>query len=63
MGVIAAIAAGVALSFGALLIVTGLLPARAEAEPVMRMLVDVRRLGSRALVVLAATRWVLPALV
>lgn len=70
MGVIAAIAAGVALSFGALLIVTGLLPARAEAEPVMRMRVDVRRLGSRALVavvvavvVLAATRWVLPALV
>ena len=67
---IAAIAAGVALSFGALLIVTGLLPARAEAEPVMRMLVDVRRLGSRALVatmvavvVLAATQWVLPALV
>jgi len=70
VGVIAAIAAGVALSFGALLIVTGLLPARAEAEPVMRMRVDVRRLGSRALVavvvavvVLAATRWVLPALV
>lgn len=70
MGVIAAIAAGVALSFGALLIVTGLLPARAEAEPVMRMRVDVRRLGGRALVavvvavvVLAATRWVLPALV
>ncbi len=69
MGVIAAIAAGVALSFGASLIVTGLLPGRAEAEPVMRMRVDVRRLGSRALlavmvavVVLAATRWVLPAL-
>jgi len=68
--VIAAIAAGVALSFGALLIITGLMPARAEAEPVVRMRVDVRRLGGRALVatmaavvVLAATRWVLPALV
>ena len=70
MGVIAAIAAGAALSFGALLIVTGLLPGRAEAEPVVRMRVDVRRLGGRALVavmvavvVLAATQWVLPALV
>jgi len=70
VGVIAAIAAGVALSFGALLIITGLMPARAEAEPVVRMRVDVRRLGGRALVatmaavvVLAATRWVLPALV
>lgn len=70
MGVIAAIAAGVALSFGALLIITALLPARVEAEPVVRMRVDVRRLGGRALVavmvavvVLAATRWVLPALV
>ena len=70
MGVIAAIAAGVALSFGALLIITALLPARAEAEPVVRMCMDVRRIGSRALVavmvamvVLAATRWVLPALV
>ena len=70
MGVIAAIAAGVALSFGALLIITALTPARVEAEPVVRMRVDVRRLGGRALVavmvaevVLAATRWVLPALV
>lgn len=70
MGVIAAIAAGVALSFGALLIITALTPARVEAEPVVRMRVDVRRLGSRALVavmvavvVLAATRWALPALV
>lgn len=70
MGVIAAIAAGVALSFGALMIITALLPTRAEAEPVVRMRMDVRRLGSRALVavmvavvVLAATRWVLPALV
>ena len=70
MGVIAAIAAGVALSFGALLMITALMPARAEAEPVVRMQVDVRRIGSRALVavmiavvVLAATRWVLPALV
>ena len=69
MGVIAAIAAGVALSFGALLMITALMPARAEAEPVVRMAVDVRRIGSRALVavmvavvVLAATRWVLPAL-
>ena len=70
MGVIAAIAAGVALSVGALLIITALTPARVEAEPVVRMRVDVRRLGGRALVavmvavvVLAATRWVLPALV
>lgn len=70
MGVIAAIGAGVALSFGALLIITALMPARAEAEHVVRMRVDVRRIGSRALVavmvavvVLAATRWVLPALV
>jgi len=70
VGVIAAIAAGVALSFGALLIITALTPARLEAEPVVRMRVDVRRLGGRALVavmvavvVLAATRWVLPALV
>lgn len=70
MGLIAAIAAGVAMSIGALLIITALTPARAEAEPVMRMRVDVRRLGGRALVavvvavvVLAATRWVLPALV
>jgi hypothetical protein len=69
VGVIAAIAAGVALSFGALLMITALMPARAEAEPVVRMAVDVRRIGSRALVavmvavvVLAATRWVLPAL-
>ena len=70
MGVIAAIVAGVAVSIGALLIVTALLPARPSAEPVVKMRVDVRRLGSRALVavmvavvVLAATRWVLPALV
>ena len=70
MGVIAAMVAGVAVSIGALLIVTGLLPARPGAEPVVKMRVDVRRLGSRALVavivavvVLAATRWVLPALV
>jgi hypothetical protein len=70
VGVIAAVAAGVALSFGALMIITALLPARPEAEPVVRMQVDVRRIGSRALVavmvamvVLAATRWVLPALV
>ena len=70
MGVIAAIMAGVALSLGALLIVSALLPARVEAEPVVKMPVDIRRLGSRALVavmvavvVLAATRWVLPALV
>lgn len=70
MGVIAAIAAGVGLSFGALLIITALTPARVETEPVVRMRVDVRRLGGRALVavmvavvVLAATRWVLPALV
>ena len=70
MGVIAAIAAGVALSVGAVMIVTALLPARAEAEQVVKIRVDVRRLGSRALVavmvavvVLAATRWVLPALV
>ena len=70
MGVIAAIVAGVAVSIGALLIVTALLPARPGAEPVVKMRVDVRRLGSRALVavmiavvVLAATRWVLPALV
>ena len=67
---IAAIAAGVGLSFGALLIITALTPARVETEPVVRMRVDVRRLGGRALVavmvavvVLAATRWVLPALV
>jgi len=70
VGVIAAIAAGVALSFGALLIITALMPARAEDEPVVRKRVDVRRIGSRtlvavmaAVVVLAATRWVLPALV
>ena len=70
MGVIAAIVAGVAVSIGALLIVTALLPARPGAEPVVKMRVDVRRLGSRALVavmvavlVLATTRWVLPALV
>jgi len=70
VGVIAAIVAGVAVSIGALLIVTALLPAQPGAEPVVKMRVDVRRLGSRALVavmiavvVLAATRWVLPALV
>jgi hypothetical protein len=70
VGVIAAIVAGATLSFGALLIVTALLPTRAEAEPVVLRRMDVRRLGSRALVavmvgvmVLAATRWVLPALV
>ena len=69
MGVIAAIVAGVAVPIGALLIVTALLPARTGAEPVVKLRV-VRRLGSRALVavtvavvVLAATRWVLPALV
>lgn len=67
---IAAIVAGATLSFGALLIVTALLPTRAEAKPVVLRRMDVRRLGSRALVavmvgvvVLAATRWVLPALV
>ena len=70
MGVIAAVVAGVALSLGVFLIVTALRPARAEPEPIVMMRVDVRRLGSRALaavmvgvVVLAATRWVLPALV
>ena len=70
MGVIAVIVAGIAVSIGALLIVTALLPARPGVEPVVKMRVDVRRLGSRALVavmaavvVLAATRWVLPALV
>ena len=70
MGVIAAIVAGVALSVGVLLIATALLPSRAPAEPTVKMRVDVRRLGGRALVavmvavvVLAATRWVLPALV
>jgi hypothetical protein len=70
VGVIATIGAGVIVSVGALLIITALLPGRAEAVPVVRMRVDVRRLGSRALVavmvaivVLAATRWVLPAVV
>jgi hypothetical protein len=70
MGVIAPIAAGVAVSAGVLLIVTALLPARTAVDPVVRVRVDVRRLGGRALVavlvaavVLAATRWVLPALV
>jgi len=70
VGVIAAVVAGVAVSIGVMLIVTALLPARPGAEPVVKMRVDVRRLGSRALVavmiavvVLAATRWVLPALV
>ena len=47
MGVIAAIVAGVALSVGVLLIVTALLPARAEAEQVVKTRVDVRQLGSR----------------
>ena len=70
MGVIAAIVAGLALSIGLVLIVTALPPTRVEAEPVVKIRVDVRRLGGRALVavmvavvVLAATRWVLPALV
>ena len=67
---IAVIVAGVALSVGVLRLVPALLPARAPAEPTVKMRVDVRRLGGRALVavmvavvVLAATRWVLPALV
>jgi hypothetical protein len=69
MGLIGAIAAGIAVSAGAVLIVTALLPARAPVEPVVKVPVDVRRFGGRALVavlvvavVLAATRWVLPAL-
>ena len=60
MGVIAAIVAGVALSLGVLLIVTALRPARAEPEPIVKMRVDVRRLGSRALAAVMVGWWFWP---
>ena len=70
MGVIAVIVAAMAVSSGVLLIITALLPARTGTDPVVTMHVDIRQIGSRvsvavivAVVVFAATGWVLPAVV
>lgn len=70
MGVIGAILAGAAVAAGFLLVVTAVRPERAEAEQVVKVPIDVRPLVGRAaaavlvaMVILAATRWVLPALV
>ncbi|MGD9792052.1 MAG: type II secretion system F family protein [Acidimicrobiia bacterium] len=69
MGVIAVILAGAVVAAGVLTIITALVPARAEVERVVKVPVDARRLALRAIVavviavvVLAATRWVLPSL-
>lgn len=70
MGVIGAILAGAAVAAGILLVVTAVRPERAEVEQVVKVPIDVRPLIGRAaaavlvaVVILAATRWVLPALV
>ena len=70
MGVIAVIVAAMAVSSGVLLIVTALRPARTGRDPAVTMHVNIRQVGSRvsvavivAVVVFAATGWVLPAVV
>lgn len=70
MGLIGAILAGAAVAAGILLIATAVRPERAEVEQAVKVPVDVRPLIGRAaaallvaVIVLAATRWVLPALV
>ena len=60
MGVIAVVVAGMALSFGVFLIVTSLMPSRASDERAVKQHIDIRRLGSRALVavmVAGAVNW------
>lgn len=70
MGVIGVILAGAAVAAGLLLVVTAVRPGRAEVEQAVRVPIDFRPLIGRAaaavlvaVVSLAATRWVLPALV
>jgi hypothetical protein len=70
VGLIGAILAGAAVAVGLLLVVDAVRPARAESEHVVKMPIDVRPLIIRAgaavlvaVVILAATQWVLPALV
>lgn len=70
MGMIGAILAGAAVAAGILLVVTAVRPERAEVEQVVKVPIDVRPLIGRAaaavlvaVVILAATQWVLPALV
>ena len=70
MGLIAVILAGVLVAVGVLMIVTALLRAETKVDPVVKVPIDARRLAVRAAVavligvgILAATRWVLPALV
>ncbi len=70
MGVIGTILAGAAVAAGILLVATAVRPERAEVEQAARVPIDVRPLIGRAaaallvgVVILAASRWVLPALV
>ncbi len=66
---IGAVLAGAAVAAGILLVVTAVRPERAEVEQVVKVPIDVRPLIGRAaaavlvaVVILAVTRWVLPAL-
>jgi len=70
VGLIGAILAGAAVAAGLLLIVDAVRPKRGESEHVVKMPIDVRPLIIRAaaavlaaVVILAATQWVLPAVV
>lgn len=70
MGLIGAILAGAATAAGLLLVVDAVRPGRAETEHVVKMPIDVRPLIIRAaaavlaaVVILAATQWVLPSVV
>jgi hypothetical protein len=70
VGVIGTILAGAAVAAGILLVATAVRPERAEVEQAARVPIDVRPLIGRAaaallvgVVILAASRWVLPALV
>ena len=70
MGVIGGILAGAVVAAGILLVATAFRPERAEVEQAVRVPIDFRPLIGRAaaavlvaVVVLAATRWVLPTLV
>ena len=70
MGLIGAILAGAAMAAGLRLVVDAVRPERGEAEHVVKMPIDVRPLIIRAaaavlaaVVILAATQWILPAVV
>ena len=70
MGVIGAILAGAVVAAGIVLVATAVRPERAEVEQAVKVPIDFRPLIGRAaaavlvaVVILAATRWVLPALV